>query len=38
MLRLWDWMRMHIPYMFELDHYIKGIIIKRIKKKLRKND
>ena len=38
MLRVWDWMRMHVPYMFELDHYIKGLIIKRIKRKLRKND
>jgi hypothetical protein len=38
MLRIWDWMRMYIPFILELDRYIKGLVIKRIKKKLRKND
>ena len=38
MLRVWDWMRMYVPFIFEFDHYIKGLVIKRIKKNLRKND
>lgn len=38
MLRIWDWMRMYVPFIFELDRYIKSFVIKRIKKKLRKND
>jgi hypothetical protein len=37
MLKIWDWMRMYVPLMFELDHYIKGKVIKRIKRKLKKN-
>jgi hypothetical protein len=36
MLRLWDWMRMNVPYMFELDHFIKRIVLKRLKRKLNK--
>ena len=38
MLKIWDWMRMYVPLMFELDHYIKGKVIKQMKRKIRKYD
>ncbi len=36
MTKTWDWMRMYIPFVYELDRYIKKLVLKRMKKKLNK--
>ena len=38
MWRIFDWCKLYVPFVLELDNYIRSLVIKRIKKKLKRND